>query len=425
MADAREKIFRKVALERLSSPEQLDSMMRVISPRAWLMLVPLLALIALAIAWSIFGSLPSKVSGRCILINPTGLAEVVSDSAGRITELNLAVGDRVKAGQVIGLVAQPELLDRIERAESRLRELEGQDRVLRGFASQGTALSAQARAQQKQNLGSQLKAAEERERLARERAETQARLLEQGLVTRSALIATRQEETGASLDAEALRNQIREVDLRRLENEKQTATDATQSRERINEAQRQLDSLFAARQQATRIVSTYDGRVVEIKANAGMLIAAGSALLTLERDGAAGSGDSGAIVVLAYLPPSEGKRVLRNMEAEIVPATVRREEVGFLRGRVTSVSDYPATFESMMRRLRNEQLVRELAGGTTPFEVQAELQRAPGGGYLWSSAAGAQVDLKSGTLCHAEFIVSRQRPIALVIPIFKKTVGLD
>ena len=46
-----EALFRKVALERLSSPEQIDSLMRVITPKAWLTLLPVYGLIALALAW--------------------------------------------------------------------------------------------------------------------------------------------------------------------------------------------------------------------------------------------------------------------------------------------------------------------------------------------------------------------------------------
>ncbi|MEY4095680.1 MAG: hypothetical protein RLZZ53_2879, partial [Acidobacteriota bacterium] len=39
MAGRSEKIFRKVALDRLASPEQLDLLMEVTSPRSWIALV--------------------------------------------------------------------------------------------------------------------------------------------------------------------------------------------------------------------------------------------------------------------------------------------------------------------------------------------------------------------------------------------------
>ena len=138
--DAQQALFRKVALDRLSSPEQLDTLMRVITPKAWLALAPLLGLIVLALMWGWFGSIPTKVSGKCILINPTGLADIASNSSGRITAVTVRVGDLVRTGQQVALVAQPELLDRIEKGEQKLRELQAQGRIVRAFSAQGATL---------------------------------------------------------------------------------------------------------------------------------------------------------------------------------------------------------------------------------------------------------------------------------------------
>ena len=130
MQRLQEKLFRKVALERLSSPEQLDQLMRVVPPLGWLALIPLLGLILIAVLWAWFGSVATKVVGRCVLISPAGLADMTSLAAGRITESLVRVGDTVRVNQVVARVAQPELADRIEKAESRLRELESQGRVV-------------------------------------------------------------------------------------------------------------------------------------------------------------------------------------------------------------------------------------------------------------------------------------------------------
>jgi biotin carboxyl carrier protein len=143
-----DKLFRKVALERLSSPEQLDQLMRVVPPLGWLALIPLLGLVVMAVSWGWFGSVATKVVGRCILISPAGLADVASPAAGRITEALVRVGDTVRVDQVVARVAQPELADRIEKAESRLRELESQGRVVRnasGGSNQRSVQSDEAR----------------------------------------------------------------------------------------------------------------------------------------------------------------------------------------------------------------------------------------------------------------------------------------
>ena len=51
-------IFREKSLERVSSPEQLDDFVRVITPSFWLVLLAVVILLMGVAAWSIFGKAP-------------------------------------------------------------------------------------------------------------------------------------------------------------------------------------------------------------------------------------------------------------------------------------------------------------------------------------------------------------------------------
>jgi len=62
------KIFRKVSLERLSSPEQLDQLMTVTTPCGWISLAAIGGVILTALLWSIFGTIPKTVKSQGILI---------------------------------------------------------------------------------------------------------------------------------------------------------------------------------------------------------------------------------------------------------------------------------------------------------------------------------------------------------------------
>ena len=436
MQGLQEKLFRKVALERLSSPEQLDSLMRVITPKAWLALVPLLGLIVLAALWGWFGTLPTKVVGKCILINPSGLADVTSGSSGRITDFMVKVGDKVSVGTEIARVAQPELVDRIDKAESRVKELEAQQKVVQSFAAQGNSLTQQTLGQQRQMFESQINAARERAkyarervRIARERALVQEELYKQGLVTNQSVLAVRQEEAAArqeeiaaNLDAENQQNQIKQLPLTGLERNKQGRGEIANVESQLSEAKRQLDSLIESKKGAATLTSQYAGRITEIKAGNGMLVTQGSPVITVEL---ADSRKKNVEAVI-YIPVGDGRKVRPDMEAQIVPSTVKREEHGFLRATVNYVSDYPATPQSMMMLMQNDALVKDLAGNTPPTEIRAALKPADTpSGYQWSSAKGPAVQLASGTVCNAEIVVSRQRPLSLVIPILKQSLGID
>lgn len=95
-------LFRERALESVSSPEQLDRLVRVTSPRTWLALGSLLAVIAGALAWATTASIPSTLSGTGFLLPEGGLRQVVAPAGGTLKGLRLAPGDHVVGGQQVG-----------------------------------------------------------------------------------------------------------------------------------------------------------------------------------------------------------------------------------------------------------------------------------------------------------------------------------
>jgi hypothetical protein len=115
------------------------------------------------------------------------------------------------------------------------------------------------------------------------------------------------------------------------------------------------------------------------------------------------------------------------MEAQVSPTTVRREEYGFLRGKVVSVADYPATPAAMMRNFQNETLVKALLGEGPITELLVNLQPDPksASGFLWSSPLGPPVTLTSGTLCGAQIVTRQEKPVNLVIPYVRQKLGVS
>ena len=135
-----EAIFRKVALDRLASPEQLDQLMPVTDARGWIALGSA-AVVLLAVAlWSITGSLPQNVRGTGILVTSGGVYEVMPLAAGRISEVRVRVGDQVSAGHLVARMEQPELTERLHQAKAALAALEAQHRDLLAFSTEGEAL---------------------------------------------------------------------------------------------------------------------------------------------------------------------------------------------------------------------------------------------------------------------------------------------
>ena len=64
--------------------EQLDQQLQVTSPRGWIALTAIWALLAAIIAWSLLGTVPTKEEGEGILVTRGGLKVVEAPGDGRL-----------------------------------------------------------------------------------------------------------------------------------------------------------------------------------------------------------------------------------------------------------------------------------------------------------------------------------------------------
>jgi multidrug resistance efflux pump len=99
-------VFRRAALERLSSPEQLDQLMRVTTPRGWLALLALCGLLVGALSWALWGEATEQVWGYGILLRAGGVTNLEARVSGLLTEIYVDIGDEIEDGQVVARIAQ-------------------------------------------------------------------------------------------------------------------------------------------------------------------------------------------------------------------------------------------------------------------------------------------------------------------------------
>lgn len=97
------RIYRRVALEQLSSPEQLNQLLQVTGPMGWVALLALSLLLLTAALWGVFGSLPVTVAGQGVLVGG-GINDVASPVPGQIKTISVREGEMVKEGQIMARV---------------------------------------------------------------------------------------------------------------------------------------------------------------------------------------------------------------------------------------------------------------------------------------------------------------------------------
>lgn len=477
-------LFRASALKRLQSPTRLDELLQTTTSRNKWALAGLAALVGAALLWSIFGSVHIHVSSTGILIREEGIYNASAQGDGTVLKLLVRPGDPVTVGQVVGQIAQPQLEAQARGAKSeaeRLRQ-DHDDQVQRYSADD--KLYAATVAFERTNISQALEARQKR--LAAIQADlklARVALVEQRKQLQSLLstLETQQESAHSvltkatalrrsgsiseiellrernSLDEVVQRLKTGKVDLAKLavstqlaESEankeifqveesihdlqaRQSKLDQTESErttrrreelfEKLNraqEAESKLHVLERQLEQITVVRSLINGRVIEIKADLGQAVHAGTPIIALEEPWR-------QLEVVLFTKAFEGKKIRPGMIVEVTPSTVKREEYGYILGKVQSVSDFPASEEGMLYLLPNKNLVKELAKEGAGFEVHAQLETDPDtpSGYRWSSGQGPPITLHSGTLCNCEVRIREQRPITLVLPVLRKSLGLD
>lgn len=411
-----QKLFRKVALARLSSPDRLDALLGIDRPKAWLAGVGGAILVAGFVTWGFAWRFEQKVAGRCILTSPSGIAEVTASAGGVVGGLAIKLGDRVVAGTPIGRILRPELDDQIRAARERLAELERRRDEIGHFGKRSGQQNQNAARAERQLFEAQLHLAEDKARAIERRLVTERELVAQGLITRRTLLDSEEAYAAATLEREQLIDRAAQTKLGFSEQERQRERERIAIDFQVNETRRNLEASLDIERQSAPIVSTFDGRVVEIKIGNGVSVGFGTPLLLIER-----LDDSrGDIEAAIYFPGGEGKLVAASMEAEIVPDYVKRQEFGFLRASIERVSDYPVSSPGMRLLVQNDNLVRELSDSKSVIFARARLSRNEKGNFDWSAAAAEPPEVRPGALCRAEVTVGTRPPFARLISMVKQ-----
>ncbi|CAO3438054.1 NHLP bacteriocin system secretion protein [Azospirillum doebereinerae] len=415
-----DRLFRKAALDRLSSPEELDRLVTLTSPRGWVALAATSALLGLAVAWGIVGTVPTRVTGPGILVSNGGrVFDAVAPASGLLIAPALRSGETVKAGQLLARIDKADLEQTLAHARAVLAERED-DLARRADQLDREAASRRANfASRRAALRQVVAAAESRVQFLDTMLRGQEDIAARGFTTRQRVEETRQDLAAARQKVSDAKSQLLQIDTEELDMASRTDQALADGRDRMADARRKVDETRLQIEQDTRILSPTDGRVTEWKVAEGSRIAAGTPVVSIE------SGSSGLQLML-YIPPEHGKKLKPGMDVRIAPSTVRKEEYGTLVGTVAEVSDFPSTPQGMLAVLQNDRLVQQFSAKGPPFAVRVDLTRdaVSATGYRWSSGGGPPATVTSGTPAEGEVTIREQPPIAFVIPALRKATGL-
>ncbi len=365
-----DNVFRKAVVERVSSPEQLDVLMQVTSPVGWLGLATMAALVVLAFAWSVFGSIPDLVDARGVLMRGERLVEVQAPMAGTIQRLAARPGGVLKADQVVAV---------IRRDQAGLEE------------RQSDALSL-ARSE------ALLVAKQHELETTGQRRATQQELIRRGLVARNTIF-----------------------DFDRNLNVVQGE---------LNALEREIEILRSRQLTTAEVTVNTGGRVVQVLKNVGDRVREDEPLIRLEPAIVPGTTEAvcgGNVHAIVYVAPQLAAKVRPGDLARVSPSDVKREEYGYIVGRVEWIANYAASSDDMREKLKNDQLVQAFGAAGPVYEARVCLVRDAANarnGFRWSSGLGPAQAVEPGAPCNASLVVGERRPYTYVIPTLRRATGL-
>ena len=148
------------------------------------------------------------------------------------------------------------------------------------------------------------------------------------------------------------------------------------------------------------LTSTVDGLVISTKTDNEPFEAFDPIVSVI--DGNASDGQSQHTQLIAYAD-NEAQRDLRiGMETQVWPADEKRDEIGYVRGRITQVVRYPAAADEVRKTLKSNILAKQLLEqDDVVYEVRIDLLRLPEDStrYDWSFGEPADVSMGIGTYC--------------------------
>jgi len=428
---AEQGIYREQAIERLSTPDRLDQGLSIVGRATWVVLLALGALVIGGLAWSMLLAVPIVVSGQGMLLLPGGVLDVASDWPGRLASFTINTGDRVTAGSVVARLDQPDLRQELATAESERHDSQEEYNSIIEFQKRKGPVLAASVAQRRRAFEDDVVALTRRIGWLEEKAQADQELNEKKLITRQKILETRIEIVKAQEEKAQAENGVRILDVEVSKAEIDDQRERLTSELKVAAAERKIRALTERLERQSVVISPYDGVVVELKVNPGEIVERSGALFSLapnetgDQPPATGSAQTGPLYAALFVPPGDGKKVRPGMPVRVSPSSARREEYGFIEGRVRSVAHVPSTVEGMNRTLKNKQLVQTLAKEGAPFEIIIDLLSDPAtvSGYRWSSSLGPPLSINSGTLATADVEVRSLPILSLLVPPLRQVLA--
>jgi len=398
------------------NPEEMNRMLKITRPRYWISLSALGLLTLVAIFWGIFGTIPQKIDGLGEIVSGKGLHGIISLYPGGIEEVKFELGEKVREGDVLLHLLQPQLRHQLVELNAELDVLRLQDSLLVTRDSKDFPNKMRFYNLEEERLKSELKHIQDQISFFELKMQQQQDLWDKGLATRENYVEAKNQLSDAHNKHTQTEQAVKtnELDQQSWSYDRQYRQE--DYRGQIQILKKKISDLQDDYDRQTIIRSPVDGMIVDKSVTSGDFVNAGARMMVVEDMG----NDKNHLLDL-FIPFNSNAVVEPGMKAMIEPFTVNHNLYGWLMGKVVEVNHFVSNTNSIIDELNNPDLVALIQQQGPTYRVKIALipDSTTKSGFQWSNKKGPPYAINTGTLCRASIVVKQKPPIDYIIPIFK------
>ena len=372
------------------------------------------------LGWSVFGSLPSEVTGTGMVVRGKRLIAVEARVPGTVVASNAEVNQQVR---------KTEILMSIDSSQQRI-QLDGAKKQLATGMSLGK-VSEQSGARAEANALSALRTAELRLKtqspaLQRRRSELEIlmqqanQLYSQRLINTTDLANLGQTLGAVTSQLQSLTDAVNSQKLQYQQVKQQNAGNRFQIQQQNLGTAASAASINEIIKQSRAIRPPVNGELVSISKAVGDYANQGDVLFTLmPRDG--------SLRAILLVSSTNANRVKVGNQVLISPNESPPTRFGYIKGIVTGISNAPATQAELIKAFGSEETAQSFAntfgqqaGIELPYLAVVSLQQDKAGLPVWTLGKQPPWGFRAGGVTSARIITSQIRPIQLLIPSLRK-----
>ena len=372
------------------------------------------------LGWSVFGSLPSEVTGIGMLVRGLRMVVVEAKVGGTVKTIHFKANSLISPSQVVMALDTSQQMIQLLGAKQQLQNgipiAQNSDRS--GRAAETTALNALQLAQERLDQhGPTLKRRQAELNIMVAEANS---LYQRRLISSSDLASVAQNLAQVNDQLHGLQDALNQQMIAYQQVRQQNAGTRFQLVQQNITTGVNAAGIRETIKQATQIKPPLSGQLISVSKQVGDVVNPGDALFTVMPT-------QGELRAILLVSSSNVKRISVGDEVLISPEESPSTRFGFIKGTVTGVGTAPATQAETLKAYGTPEAVQSFTnsfsqqpGVDLPYLVLVKIQQDRQGRPVWTLGRQPPWGFRPGGVANARIITSRIRPIQLLIPSLRR-----